>query len=44
MASAPSGPNTVPMQGAPGVLIASLMTGYSIHDFMIQSIIKNPKR
>ena len=42
--SGPSGPKSVPVDGPSVTLLASLMSGYSIHDFMIQSIIKNPKR
>ena len=42
--TAPSGPKAVPMEGSPVNLLATLMMGYAIHDFMIQSIIKNPKR
>ena len=42
--TAPSGPNTVPVAGPPVTLIATLMMGYSIHDFLVQNLIKNPRR
>ena len=42
--SAPSGNKTVPETGSPYVLAATLFTAYSIHDFMVQNMIKNPKR
>ena len=42
--TAPPGPHTVPASGSPVLLASTLMMAYSIHDFMVQNIIKNPKR
>ena len=40
----PSGPNVVPTEGPPVTLIATLMLGYSIHDLLVQTLIKNPRK
>jgi hypothetical protein len=42
--TSPSGPNTIPSTGSPFTLASTLMTAYSIHDFLMQNIIKNPNR
>jgi hypothetical protein len=42
--TAPSGPRVVPAFGPPVTLTATLMMGYSIHDFLVQNLIKNPRR
>lgn len=42
--TAPSGPKTVPAQGSPFQLASALFMAYSIHDYCIQNILKNPKR
>ena len=42
--TASAGPKTVPASGNPDVLAATLMMAYSIHDFLVQNIIKNPRR
>ena len=44
LVTAPSGPLKVPVSGPWVTLTASLMMGYSIHDFLVQNLIKNPKR
>ena len=44
MVSAPPGPKTVPTTGSPLLMLTSLMMGYSIHDFLVQNLIKNPRR
>ena len=43
-ATAPEGPKTVVPIGRPSLLAATLIMAYSIHDFMVQNIIKNPRR
>lgn len=40
----PPGPHTVQVEGQPYLLASTLMMAYSIHDFMVQNIIKNPRR
>jgi hypothetical protein len=40
----PDGANTVPAFGDPFKIGSILMTGYSIHMFFAQNIIKNPDR
>lgn len=42
--TAPAGPHSVPVEGPSVTLIATLMMGYSIHDFLVQNLIKNPRR
>lgn len=42
--TAPPGPKSVPETGPPVTLLATLMMGYSIHDFLVQNLIKNPRR
>ena len=42
--TAPPGPNTVPTTGPWVVIASSLMMGYSVHDFLVQNLIKNPRR
>lgn len=42
--TAPAGPKVVPATGPPYQLASALFMAYSIHDFLIQNILKNPKR
>jgi hypothetical protein len=42
--TSPSGPKTIAPSGPPFTLASSLMTAYSIHDFLMHNIIKNPNR
>jgi hypothetical protein len=42
--TSPSGPKTVPVTGYPITMASTLIMGYSIHDFLVQNIVKNPSR
>lgn len=42
--SAPQGPKTVPTFVEPVAIASTFMMGYSIHDFLLANIIKNPDR
>jgi hypothetical protein len=42
--TAPPGPHVVEPVGSPYLLASTLMMAYSIHDFLVQNIIKNPRR
>jgi hypothetical protein len=42
--TAPSGPKTVPLNVEPVSLASTLIMAYSIHDFLVANIIKNPSR
>ena len=42
--TSPSGPRVVPTFGYPELLAATLLMAFSIHDFLVQNIIKNPNK